>query len=87
MKKANKRVQAIPKNTQAVMTTYNGIKKQHKSLAAVTAWLKKQTGTSVSRATLTNTYLDINKEYLGYKLERLHLDHPGYIVSVSEEEI
>lgn len=83
VKTADKRVQAMPSNTQAVATTRNGVTVVHKSLSAVTTWLERETGKKCTRVTLTKTYLDTGKLYEGYKLERVHLDHPGYIVSES----
>jgi hypothetical protein len=84
VKEVNKRVQALPNNTQAVMSTFNDTKVLHKSVSAVAKWLENETGKSCSRQTLTNKYLDKDIKYEGYKLERVQLDHPGFITSESK---
>jgi len=79
LKEKGKVVQALPSNSQAVITTYKGVKVQHQSMSAVAKWLEQETGKKCSRQTLTNTYLDSHLEYQGYKLERANLAHPGYM--------
>jgi hypothetical protein len=87
VKKADKRVQAMPSNAHAVISTFCppgglGVKVEHRSLVALSSWLKEK-GIICSRQRLSQM-LDTEYSIGGHTFERARSGQTHHIITQSK---